>query len=191
VKQFRSCKAYGPSRHLTKQDEAAIWPSPAADQLAPSTHSSGRKLLFQAELPGFAHPPPDCECSTKDPRDSTLRLTTNAPEEASVSNTAHIGTLADGSGNTNTVDIPAPLTLDSRLFIKIQGQDIMYDLAKDQEQDPKIVIELLKLSLSERGNWMVAGAHFRRVGKPRAAIDIMYAMLEGATPLFFPRKFGY
>lgn len=62
----------------------------------------------------------------------------------------------------------------------IQGQKVTYDLTKDPEQNPKLVIELLKLSSSERGNWMVAGAHFRRTGKPHAAIDIMYAMIEGA-----------
>lgn len=190
VEQFRSCKAYGPSRHPDNQDEATIWPPPAADKpTAPLAHSRGKKLLSRPP-PGFAYPLPNCECSTEYSRDSTLQLTTNVPEEASASNTMHIGTSADGSGITSTVDIPVPLTLDSRLFIKIQGQEIVYDLAKDQAQDPKIVIELLKLSLSERGNWMIAGAHFRRVGNPRAAMDIMYAMLEGATPLFFLHRIG-
>lgn len=187
IKQFRSCKAYGPSPHLATQVEAAIWPSPA-DLPALPTHPSGGRGNFPARSSGFASSTPDCESSARDPRDSTKRLTTNASKEASASNTAHISTTSDVSGNIDTADIFTPLTLDSRLLITIQGQEIIYDLAKSAEQDPKIIIELLRLSLSERGNWMIAGAHFRRIGQPRAAIDIMYAMLEGTLSIFLFRR---
>jgi hypothetical protein len=75
---------------------------------------------------------------------------------------------------------PSPhYTLETCLVLDIQGQPTKYDLVQDPGQDPKIIIELLKLSKSERKYWMMVGAHFRRIGKPQAAIDVMYAMLEG------------
>lgn len=195
VEQFRSCKAYGSSRQFTGQGDAAIWPSSPTDfpsappQDSRSAVKSSQKgrvsesetLSLLSALSG-QHGPGD---SVQHPTANTLS------NESSMSNPTHTSDSTNEPVSTlhtqKALDAsPVSFSLDSRLFIDIQGQHIVYDLAKDPEQDPKIVIDLLKLSSSERGNWMVAGAHFRRIGKPRAAIDIMYAMLEGMTSCHLP-----
>ncbi|KAG6858288.1 hypothetical protein C0993_006073, partial [Termitomyces sp. T159_Od127] len=57
------------------------------------------------------------------------------------------------------------------------GEDFTYDL-NTLDKDPRSVIELLKATESERGNWMMVGAHYRRAGNPSAAISVMEALIS-------------
>lgn len=49
------------------------------------------------------------------------------------------------------------------------------------QPDPREIIELLKLTASDKGNWVLVGAHYRRTGSPLASIAVMSAMLEEMT----------
>ncbi|KAG5722649.1 hypothetical protein E4T56_gene14474 [Termitomyces sp. T112] len=60
------------------------------------------------------------------------------------------------------------------------GEDFTYDL-NSLEQDPKPVVELLKATESERGNWMMVGAHYRRIGNTRAAISVIETLISFMT----------
>lgn len=180
VQQFRSCKPRGFLRQPPQRGTLSLAPTnylkPGAkgkQKDSPDRRSSdlARHALLGLEN-RHGHP-------------SILRPTSaSLPRGPSGLKTPHIcRTNSDPSTGasryTSPDSSPASFSLDSHLVMDIQGQKVTYDLAKDPEQNPKLVIELLKLSSSERGNWMVAGAHFRRIGKPHAAIDIMYAMIEG------------
>lgn len=58
------------------------------------------------------------------------------------------------------------------------GENIAFDL-KNLEQDSRPVIELLKLTASDCGNWMMVGAHYRRSGNTRAAVSVIETMING------------
>ncbi|PBK91542.1 hypothetical protein ARMGADRAFT_1166359 [Armillaria gallica] len=49
------------------------------------------------------------------------------------------------------------------------------------QPDPREIIELLKLTASDKGNWVLVGAHYRRIGNPLASIAVMTALLEEMT----------
>lgn len=80
---------------------------------------------------------------------------------------------------------PGPLTfinpcfsLDTRLSLSFHGETITYDL-KALDSDTRAIIELLKITDSERGNWMTVGAYYRRSGNTRAAMAVIRTMIEG------------
>ena len=58
------------------------------------------------------------------------------------------------------------------------GEIITYDLDA-LEEDPRVIIHLLKATSSERGNWMTVGGQYRRKGNPSAALAVITAMIEG------------
>lgn len=70
------------------------------------------------------------------------------------------------------------------LDLNLYGASFSYDL-NTLETDPKGIIELLKLTASDRGSWMIVGAHYRRIGNPRAAISVVTSMLEGSLPSYW------
>ena len=76
-----------------------------------------------------------------------------------------------------------PYSLETRLVFEIQGRKQVYDLSQDSGLNPESIIELLRLSKSERGNWMMAGAYFRRQGNPRAALQVIATMVQGVSPV--------
>jgi len=76
-----------------------------------------------------------------------------------------------------------PYSLETRLVFEIQGQKQVYDLSQDSGLNPESIIELLRLSKSERGNWMMVGAYFRRRGNPRAALQVVATMVQGMPPV--------
>lgn len=78
-----------------------------------------------------------------------------------------------------------PKSLDTLLKLSFCGESIIFDL-KSLDQDPRPVTELLKVTTSERGSWMIVGAHYRRLGNPSAAIAVIEAMLSGKYFSIFP-----
>ena len=67
--------------------------------------------------------------------------------------------------------------------MRLCGENITLDL-RSLAGDPATVIQLLKLTSSERGNWLIVAAHFRRTGNAQGAKDVVNAMLEGAKVSF-------
>ncbi|KIY50137.1 hypothetical protein FISHEDRAFT_7815, partial [Fistulina hepatica ATCC 64428] len=92
-------------------------------------------------------------------------------------------TMSDSPQMTATGHSPTELpartffTLDTCISVLICGQPITLDL-KTIDVKPETIIELLKCAECERGNWMVAGAYYRRAGNATAAITIMQSMIE-------------
>lgn len=183
VEQFRSCRPYGLLRQLPKRGTLSLAPTNYLELGAKGKQKDpleGRP----SDLAALDRTRSSLENrhgypSLPRPTSASLPRRPSTPKMPHICRTnSDPNTGVDKQTSLDTS--PASFSLDSRLILDIQGQKITYDLAKDPEQNPKLVIELLKLSSSERGNWMVAGAHFRRIGKPHAAIDIMHAMIEGA-----------
>jgi len=75
-----------------------------------------------------------------------------------------------------------PFTLGTEIVMTLCGETMTYDLA-GLEDDPQVIVHLLKATLSERGNWMTVGAYYRRKGKPAAALSVMTSMMEGESAL--------
>jgi len=69
-------------------------------------------------------------------------------------------------------------SLETRIVMTLCGESIIYNL-RSLDTDPKAIIELLRTTASERGNWMVVGAYYRRTGNIRAAITVVTTMIEG------------
>ncbi|KAK0225969.1 hypothetical protein IW262DRAFT_1359017 [Armillaria fumosa] len=66
------------------------------------------------------------------------------------------------------------------ITMSLCDQIFTYNLQRLQP-DPREIIELLKLTASDKGNWVLVGAHYRRTGNPSASIAVMTAMLEEMT----------
>jgi hypothetical protein len=62
--------------------------------------------------------------------------------------------------------------------MRLCGENITLDL-RSLAGNPVTVIELLKVTSSERGNWLIVGAYYRRTGNPAGAREVVTAMLEG------------
>jgi hypothetical protein len=77
-----------------------------------------------------------------------------------------------------TTLVNPPFSLNTRLLLCFHGEIITYDL-KALDSDTRPVIELLKITDSERGNWMTVGAYYRRSGHIRAAMSVIQTMIEG------------
>jgi hypothetical protein len=69
-------------------------------------------------------------------------------------------------------------SLNTPLSLCFHGEMITYDL-KALDSDTRPIIELLKITDSERGNWMTVGAYYRRSGNARAAMTVIQTMIEG------------
>ncbi|PPQ93790.1 hypothetical protein CVT25_013499 [Psilocybe cyanescens] len=85
-----------------------------------------------------------------------------------------------GSGITITSPKPSatyPLVCQSHISLTLCGEIITYDL-ESMPSNPRIVIELLKATKSERGNYMITGAFYRRMGHPGSAKAVLMSMLE-------------
>ncbi|KAG6887504.1 hypothetical protein C0992_012025 [Termitomyces sp. T32_za158] len=91
------------------------------------------------------------------------------------------------SGNTSEPTIPISANRSSVICFTFLGEDFTYDL-DTLEQDPRQVVELLKATESERGNWMMVGAHYRRAGNPSAAISIMENLISFMTAQGMPES---
>lgn len=71
-------------------------------------------------------------------------------------------------------------SLDSRISMTLCGEVIIYDL-QSLDRDPEAIVHLLIATASERGNWMIVGAYYRRTGNVHAAITVITMMLEGRS----------
>jgi hypothetical protein len=60
------------------------------------------------------------------------------------------------------------------------GEKITFNL-KRLDKDPEVIVKLLKVTSSERGNCMLAGSHYQRKGNMVAAVIIISTMLEGES----------
>jgi len=70
----------------------------------------------------------------------------------------------------------------SKIELRVAGEQFIYDLSK-LEDDPKSIIELLKLASAERAHWMIVAAFYRRRGNARAAIRLMMELIKGQPGL--------
>ncbi|KAL1703199.1 hypothetical protein EV121DRAFT_292523 [Schizophyllum commune] len=68
-------------------------------------------------------------------------------------------------------------SFDTRISISIQGRPITLDL-RTLENDPQVIMELLRATGAERANWLIAAVYFRRAGNPAAAIAITNSLIE-------------
>jgi hypothetical protein len=71
-----------------------------------------------------------------------------------------------------------PFSLNTQIVMSLCGEIVTYDL-KELEDDPRAIIHLLKVTQSERGNWITVGAQYRRNGNPSAARTVVTTMIEG------------
>jgi hypothetical protein len=58
------------------------------------------------------------------------------------------------------------------------GQPISFNL-QTLEDDPRLIIELLIATSSDRDKWMVVGAFYRRMGNIHAALTVVTTMVKG------------
>ena len=86
--------------------------------------------------------------------------------------------------SASLVSGPTPRTGRHILTLTICDQPITINL-EGLEDDPKGIISLLELSACERDKWIIAAAHYRRGGKPVAAIKVLASMVKGdPSPIF-------
>jgi hypothetical protein len=69
--------------------------------------------------------------------------------------------------------------LEPHITMFLCGERISYNVDA-LESDPATIIDLLRITSSERGNWIQVGCHYRRKGLPDSCIAVITAMLEGA-----------
>ncbi|KAG6918704.1 hypothetical protein DXG01_012189 [Tephrocybe rancida] len=84
----------------------------------------------------------------------------------------------------STKGVPSATQL---LTFNFCGEDFSYDL-DTLENDPKPIIELLKATESERGTWMMVGAHYRRSGNADAAICVIESLITLMTTQGLPER---
>ncbi|KAJ7188109.1 hypothetical protein C8R46DRAFT_9944 [Mycena filopes] len=77
--------------------------------------------------------------------------------------------------------------IENHILMRLCGENITLDL-RSLAGDPATVIELLKLTASERGNWLIVGAYFRRTGNPAGAVAVTTAMLEALKQFNIPEN---
>ncbi|KAJ7045643.1 hypothetical protein C8F04DRAFT_1065568 [Mycena alexandri] len=75
--------------------------------------------------------------------------------------------------------------IEDHILMRLCGENITLDL-RCLAADPATVIELLKVTASERGNWLIVGAYYRRTGNPVGAIAVVTAMLEALKQFNIP-----
>ncbi|KAJ6587046.1 hypothetical protein DFH09DRAFT_243836 [Mycena vulgaris] len=77
--------------------------------------------------------------------------------------------------------------IENRILMRLCGENITLDL-RSLAGDPATVIELLKVTASERGNWLIVGAYYRRTGNPGGAKAVVTAMLEALKQFNIPES---
>jgi hypothetical protein len=64
------------------------------------------------------------------------------------------------------------------LHMTLRGQLISFDL-HTLEDDPRLIMELLIATSSDRDKWMIVGAFYRRKGNIHAALTVVTTMVKG------------
>ncbi|KAJ7346752.1 hypothetical protein DFH08DRAFT_200882 [Mycena albidolilacea] len=114
----------------------------------------------------------------------TSRNTSLAPTPSvalSHSFPAHLSSPAPSSSSAAN---PFPC-IENRILMRLCGENITLDLPS-LAGNPATVIELLKVTLSERGNWLIVAAYYRRTSNPAAAVLVVTAMLEALKQFNIP-----
>jgi hypothetical protein len=88
--------------------------------------------------------------------------------------------LSISSPEAVSVSANFPLTCASKIHLSLFGEVITCDL-KTLGSDPAVIIQLLKTTQSERANYMIVGASYRRSGLPKNAKAIIEAMIQGTS----------
>ncbi|KAF8161211.1 hypothetical protein B0H34DRAFT_857690 [Crassisporium funariophilum] len=73
--------------------------------------------------------------------------------------------------------LTCPISSETRISMNLCGEVITYDL-NGLESDPRVIIELLKATKSERANWMIVAAFYRRQGQPKNGLSVIQCMIE-------------
>src|SRR6267154_412055 len=68
------------------------------------------------------------------------------------------------------------------LLMTLRGQPISFDL-HTLEDEPRLIIELLIATSSDRDKWMIVGAFYRRKGNIHAALTVVTTMVKGERDL--------
>ncbi|KAJ7091262.1 hypothetical protein C8R44DRAFT_417243 [Mycena epipterygia] len=90
------------------------------------------------------------------------------------------------AGSSPSAVNPFPC-IESHILMRLCGENITLDL-RSLAGDPASVIELLKVTASERGNWLIVGAYYRRIGNPEGAKAVVTAMLEALKQFNIPES---
>ncbi|KAK7005624.1 40S ribosomal protein [Favolaschia claudopus] len=77
--------------------------------------------------------------------------------------------------------------IQSHILMRLCGENISLDL-RSLADNAATVIELLNATLSERGNWLIVGAYYRRSGDPVSAITVITGMLEAMKQFNIPEN---
>ncbi|KAJ6499175.1 hypothetical protein C8R45DRAFT_1126457 [Mycena sanguinolenta] len=168
--------SFGTSRSSgVRNDHSLSSPVPETGLLLRTLKSAG--TLVSQQLSG---PPADIVENLSTFRNDAVQAATTPPVPASSRSVPHPSLPAPSS--TPSAANPFPC-IENRILMRLCGENITLDLSS-LAGDPSTVIELLKVTLSERGNWLIVGAYYRRTGNPAAAIAVVTAMLEGGQLQF-------
>ncbi|KIK67287.1 hypothetical protein GYMLUDRAFT_37368 [Collybiopsis luxurians FD-317 M1] len=139
-----------PNHSLSHQHPATLSPSTSI------LHSSGLPLL--------------------NPEDSFLTLPTLATALTPPTQPESRLTYITSSKAAQSLTVSC-LPLVTHIQLCVCGELFSYDLSALQS-DPQEIIELLKCTASERGNWMIVAATYRRIQNSQAAVTVLQAMLQ-------------
>ncbi|KAJ6500017.1 hypothetical protein C8R47DRAFT_275833 [Mycena vitilis] len=81
---------------------------------------------------------------------------------------------------------PSPC-IDNCIIMRLCGENITLDL-RSVGGNPATIIELLKATSSERANWLIVGAYYRRTGNPVGARAVVTAMFEAMKQFNIPEN---
>ncbi|KAF8897060.1 hypothetical protein CPB84DRAFT_1781459 [Gymnopilus junonius] len=103
-------------------------------------------------------------------------------EHGSKEATSHLSNSQDAyltvsSEDTAPSAVTCPISCETRISMILCGEVITYDL-KGIDSDPRVIIELLKVTKSERANYMVVAACYRRAGNPQSAKAVLLSMID-------------
>ncbi|KAJ7780536.1 hypothetical protein DFH07DRAFT_792626 [Mycena maculata] len=86
----------------------------------------------------------------------------------------------------SSASLANPFTcIENRVLMRLYGENISLDLSS-LAGDPVTVIELLQVTASERANWLIVGAYYRRTGNPEGAKAVISAMLQALKQFNIP-----
>lgn len=120
----------------------------------------------------------DVHATPRQPSSSIPLLTPAVNIEDDLNSRAPTGVVSsiDTAPSTSTF----PLSFSNTITMSLCGGAITFDL-QELQQDPQVIIDLLKLTQSERGNWMIVAANYRRSSNTSAAISVLDAMTAGKS----------
>lgn len=115
----------------------------------------------------------DAHVTPRQPSSSTPLLTpvTNVKDDLNSQAPTVVVSSIDAAPSTSAF----PLSFSNTITMSLSGGAITFDL-QELQQDPQVIIDILKLTQSERGNWMIVAANYRRSSNTPAAVSVLDAM---------------